>query len=126
MSADRPVRVVYASDGEKPQRMRGAVTVKPSRLRIDLAIAKRGRIREHVIEFRLYRGRPSLLPFSSWFAASLGRSLPVTTENVKSQVIRPGQVRLSIDPPTPLDFTLHIYGTEEFIHATLATFEKTE
>jgi hypothetical protein len=116
------VRVVFASDGEKPQRMRGTVTAQPSRLRIGLVIKKRGWICEHTIEFRLYHGKPFFLPFSAWLAASLDRSLPVIPDNIKTRMVRPTRWRLSIDPPSPLDFTLHIYGAETFIRSTVMTF----
>ena len=118
------VRAVFASDGEKPQRMRGTVTVELSRLRFDLAVKKRGWAPQRTIKFRRYWGRPFYLTFFSWLAAGWGACLPVTAEHLCVRHMRRGQGRLSIDPPWPLDFTLHVYGTEESIRTMLATFEQ--
>lgn len=116
------VCIVLAGDGERPRRERGTVTVEPSRLRVALGIKTCGWRGQHALVFWLYQGRPSLLPLSSWLAASLGRPLPVIPDNIRVRVLHAGRARASIDPPWPLDFTLHLYGTESFIQSTVATF----
>ena len=118
------VRAVFASDGEKPQRMRGTVTVELSRLRFDLAVKKRGWAPQSTIKFRRYWGRPFYLTFFSWLAAGCGACLPVKAEHLCVRRMRRGRGRLSIDPPWPLDFTLHLYGPEVFIRTALATLEQ--
>jgi hypothetical protein len=122
VSEKTELRAVFVSDGEKPERMRGAVRTGPSRLCVDLVAEKHSQLREIAIEFRLYRGRRLLLPFTSWLAASFGRPLPVAADNFCVQAHRPGRARLSIDPPSPLDFTLHLYGPDEFMRSIHAAF----
>ena len=116
------MRAVFVGDGERPKRMRGTATVGPSRLRIELAVEDRSRMAGGAVEFHLYQGKRFLLPFYSGFAASRGRSFPVTIKSVQLRVGRRGRARLSIDPPSPLDFTLHLYGAADALRTMLATF----
>lgn len=114
------VRLVFVGDGKKPQRARGVLDVQSSKLRISFLGIRASQ--EEVYEFRLYRGKRFLLPLRSWLSGSFGAAMPVVANNVSTRVLSPARARLSIDPPWPFDFTLHVYGAEGLVRTTLETF----
>jgi hypothetical protein len=63
----------------------------------------------YTLSFTLVDRSHLALYATSWFAASLGRSVPVGLAHVMFD----GR-RWTIDPPWPLDFTLHLYSSGDF------------
>lgn len=103
------VRAVFHSDGERSQKISVAAEISPKRLTVTNVIRWRDKEAQNTLSFTLIDRSKLALYATSWFSASLGRALPVTL----AHVILDGP-RWTIDPPWPLDFTLHLYSSSDF------------
>ncbi len=108
------VRVVCASDGTRPRRHKASVAVRRGRLTVIQRVRYRNREMEQAFSFRLSRLGGCALFVWSWLSVVFDRPLPVTLASPSVRTADCRTPRLSIDPPWPLDFTLHLYQCPTF------------
>lgn len=105
---------VFLSDDERPRRKAVAVRVSPGQLVVSHSVTFGDREHEYTFSFVNSNETGLALIGASWYAASFGLPFPITSKHVslRGQGTRRG--RLTITPPRPLDFTIHLYQTSGF------------
>jgi hypothetical protein len=95
-----PADVTIELEGDDRFTEETAVDVAPGKMMVYFRV--QGHIRS--MDFRFVTGNRLFHLCSSWFAASLGRALPIAQHDLQRQ----GHASVHIEPPWPLDFRLSI------------------
>ena len=117
------VPIVFQSDDDGPIRKLVNLVVSPGELSFDHPVDLRQQTVEHTFAFRLCMLPSVLVLVKSWLAASFGRPLPVRHRDLALRKSSARRRRLTIAPPWPLDFVVHLYGTDDFdVEAVMERF----
>ncbi len=107
------VPLVFRSDDDGPVRKHVNVVVSPGSLTCQHSAAYGHGSVEHTFSFFLC-DLPSVLFFPrSWFAASFARPLPIRPKDLALRHLPPKRNRLTVSPPWPLDFVVHLYDSAD-------------
>jgi len=105
------VPLVFCTDDDRPLRKLVNVALSPGYLSLSLGSDFGGKTVEHTFAFQLCCLPSVLLLARSWFAVTLGRPAPIRRTDLVLRNRPPKRQRLTITPPWPLDYVIHLYGT---------------